>query len=142
MNHAIESAFQMGVFTVVAAGNDQKPARDYSPASAPNAFTVGAIDANWHQWEHSNFGPEINIFAPGVEIESTFISTEMATRKMSGTSMAAPHVTGLALYLLALDPRIQTPRMLSEKIQALGTRNRIHNLKGESPNLIAHNGLH
>ncbi|GFP56060.1 alkaline protease 1 [Trichoderma asperellum] len=141
VNHAVESAFEMGVFTVVAAGNDQKPARDVSPASAPNAFTVGAIDADWHEWEHSNFGPEINIFAPGVEIESTFISTEMATRKLSGTSMAAPHVTGLALYLLALED-LKTPTMLRERILGLGTRNRIHNLKDESPNLIAHNGLH
>lgn len=141
MNHAVESAFEMGVFTVVAAGNDQKPARDVSPASAPNAFTVGAIDADWHEWEHSNFGREINIFAPGVEIESTFISTEMATRKLSGTSMAAPHVTGLGLYLLALE-NLKTPTMLRERILGLGTRNRIHNLKDESPNLIAHNGLH
>ncbi|KAL6907162.1 peptidase S8/S53 domain-containing protein [Trichoderma evansii] len=141
MNHAVESAFEMGVFTVVAAGNEQKPTRDFSPASAPNAFTVGAIDANWHEWEYSNFGPEINIFAPGVDIESTFISTEMATRKLSGTSMAAPHVAGLALYLLGLED-IGTPTMLRERILALGTRGRIHNIRGESPNLIAHNDLH
>lgn len=141
MNHAVESAFQMGVFTVVAAGNEQKPTRNVSPASAPNAFTVGAIDANWHQWEHSNFGPELNIFAPGVEIESTYISTDMATRKLSGTSMAAPHVTGLALYLCGLE-KIENPTALRERILALGTRGRIYNLRGESPNLIAHNGLH
>ncbi|KAL7923737.1 peptidase S8/S53 domain-containing protein [Trichoderma austrokoningii] len=141
MNHAIDSAFGMGIFTVVAAGNDQRAARNYSPASAANAFTVGAINSDWHQWEHSNFGPELNIFAPGVDIESTFISTDMATRKQSGTSMAAPHVAGLALYLCGLE-KMDNPTTLRERILALGTRGRIHNLRGESPNLIAHNNLH
>ncbi|KAM0519543.1 hypothetical protein ACHAPE_003719 [Trichoderma viride] len=141
LNHAVESVFDMGILPIVAAGNDGKPTRQYSPASAANAFTVGAIDADWHYWEHSNFGPEINIFAPGVGIESTYISTDMATRKLSGTSMAAPHVAGLALYLCALE-KIDNPTALRERILALGTRGRIHKLKGESPNLIAHNNLH
>ncbi|KAM0259318.1 hypothetical protein ACHAQJ_003348 [Trichoderma viride] len=139
LNRAVDSAFEMGIFTVVAAGNDQMPARNTSPASAPNAFTVGAIDASWHEWEYSNYGPEVNIFAPGVDIESTFISTETATRKLTGTSMASPHVAGLALYLIALE-NIGTPAKLRERILALGTRNRIHNLRDESPNLIAYNG--
>ncbi|EHK44933.1 hypothetical protein TRIATDRAFT_198568 [Trichoderma atroviride IMI 206040] len=141
MNHAVESAFDMGILTIVAAGNEGRPARLVSPASAANAFTVGAIDADWHQWEHSNFGPEVNIFAPGVNIESTYISTDMATRKLSGTSMAAPHVAGLALYLCALE-KIDNPITLRERILDLGTRGRIHKLRGESPNLIAHNNLH
>ncbi|KAL7794470.1 subtilisin-like protein [Trichoderma ceciliae] len=141
LNRAVESAFAMGILTVVAAGNDQLPARSASPASAPNAFTVGAIDANWHEWEYSNYGPEVNILAPGVEVESTFISTDTATRKLTGTSMAAPHVAGLALYVASLED-IRAPRNLRERILELGTKGRIRDLKDENPNLIAHNGAH
>lgn len=140
MNRAVDSAFQLGVFTVVAAGNDREPARNTSPASAPNAFTVGAIDINWHEWEYSNYGPEVNILAPGVEIESTYISTNTATRKLTGTSMATPHVAGLALYLSALEG-FDSPGKLRDRILELGTKGRIRGLRNETPNLIPFNGV-
>ncbi|KAH6609761.1 hypothetical protein Trco_003107 [Trichoderma cornu-damae] len=139
LNRAVESAFSMGIATVVAAGNGAHPVRSTSPASAPNALTVGAIDADWNEWEYSNFGPEVNILAPGVQIESTFISTDTATRKLTGTSMAAPHVAGLALYLAALED-FETPAKMRERILSLGTKDRIRGLKNENPNLIANNG--
>lgn len=103
LNGAIDTAFRLGILTVVASGNEGIPARYVSPASAPNAFTVGAIDPDWNEWEYSNYGPEVNILAPGIAVESTYISTDNATSTLSGTSMAAPHVAGLAMYLAAYE---------------------------------------
>lgn len=135
----MESAFQSGVLTIAAAGNDNEPTAKMSPASAPNAITVGAIDKSWKMFRDSNFGPEVDILAPGVDILTTHTGSTTATITKSGTSLAAPYVAGIALYLAALE-NINSPSELTRRILALGTRDKATDLKSNTVNLVANNG--
>ncbi|EHK27072.1 uncharacterized protein TRIVIDRAFT_33902 [Trichoderma virens Gv29-8] len=139
LNHAVDAAFEMGILVVVAAGNDAEPARYSSPASSSQALTVGAIDIQWRRCGFSNFGPEVNIEAPGEDIESAFIATDNATAILDGTSMATPHITGLALYLAALE-KTKTAKELRDKVLEVAIKDKAKDLTLETPNLIAHNG--
>ncbi|MDX6348571.1 MAG: hypothetical protein QOF84_3361 [Streptomyces sp.] len=93
-NRAVEGLSKAGVFPVVAAGNDNINACFVSPASSPQAFAVGAIDETDHRAWFSNWGPCVDIHAPGADILSSFLNGTFRT--MDGTAMAAPHVAGIA----------------------------------------------
>lgn len=94
LNESLDALARSGVFPVVAAGNDDVSSCAISPASATEAFTVAATDRTDHRAPFSNFGSCVNLNAPGVDIASAFPGGLYAV--MSGTSMAAPHVTGIA----------------------------------------------
>lgn len=138
-NTAVQSAFTAGVLTVVASGNDNVNASGGSPASAPNALTVGAITSTWAEARFSNFGTSVDILAPGAGILSAWYTSNTATNTLDGTSMACPHVVGLALYLAVLE-NINTPAALTARIKALGTSGKASGLKSGTVNLIAFNG--
>lgn len=138
-NDAVAEAVRAGVFVAVAAGNNNQNAANYSPASEPTACTVGATDINDNRSSFSNFGSIVDIFAPGTDVLSTWIGSNTATRTISGTSMACPHVAGLAAYLIALEGT-RSPAALCQRIQGLSTRNVIANAGSGSPNLLAYNG--
>ena len=138
-NLAIEMAYRQNIHTVVAAGNSNVDAKDTSPASAPNATTVGAIDKNNNRASFSNFGPFVDIFAPGVGIKSTWYTSDTATETLSGTSMACPHVAGLSLYLRAKEG-LRTVKSVQDRIKSLATKNVVGNAGAGSPNLLAYNG--
>ena len=98
-----------GITVVVAAGNSNDNACNYSPASAPLAITVGATDANdarsiWQFGQASNWGTCLDWFAPGSNITSAWIGSNTATNTIDGTSMAAPHVAGAAARYLQTYP--------------------------------------
>ncbi|KAF7561180.1 hypothetical protein G7046_g2963 [Stylonectria norvegica] len=139
-NNAVEAAFRQNVLTVVAAGNSYADASAYSPASAPNALTIGAVDIRNNKPAFSNFGAVVDLFAPGVDIPSTWIGSNMATNIISGTSMACPHVAGLALYLRAKEG-LTTAVAVTNRIKTLATRNVVANAGANSPNLLAYNGI-
>ncbi|UNI25020.1 Oryzin [Purpureocillium takamizusanense] len=141
---AVESAFRSGVLSVVAAGNENQDASNVSPARGPNALTVGAVNANWAVWywnsqQGSNYGSVVDINAPGEDVLSTWIGSTTATNSITGTSMATPHIAGLAIYL-AVAENIGTPAALTKRIKDLATRNKITGIKGGTPNLLAYNG--
>jgi hypothetical protein len=76
-----------GMTVVVAASNYGDDASNYSPARAPEAITVAAIDTSDTRPSWSNYGPAVDIFAPGVGISSAWIDTPGIYATMSGTSM-------------------------------------------------------
>lgn len=139
LNAAVRNTIALGVTVVVAAGNNNANAANYSPASEPLAITVGAIDINDNRASFSNYGSVVDIFAPGVNILSSWIGSTSATNTISGTSMACPHVAGLAAYLIALEG-LTTPASVQSRIKALGTTGKVISPGSGSPNLIAYNG--
>ncbi|KAL4763017.1 S8 family peptidase [Aspergillus foveolatus] len=137
-NQAVEDAYDEGVLSVVAAGNDNTDASDSSPASAPNALTVAASTKSNARASFSNYGSVVDIFAPGQDILSAWIGSTTATNTISGTSMATPHVVGLSLYLIALEG-LSSPSAVVSRIKELATQGVLSNVRG-SPNLLAYNG--
>ena len=85
-------------------GNDDRDACNYSPAAAEKAVTVGASTLGDERAYFSNVGKCVDIFAPGLNILSTYKGSKTATATLSGTSMASPHTAGLLAYLLSIYP--------------------------------------
>ncbi|KAI3545533.1 alkaline protease [Colletotrichum filicis] len=139
MNSAIDAAFDLGVATVVGAGNDGKDASTKSPASAQKAITVGAVAWNWTRADWSNFGADVNIFAPGLDIPSLWRQPGQVS-VVSGTSMATPHVAGLVAYLQALYP-LENAAAVVEKLNELAFKGVVGNSGSGSANALAHSGV-
>ncbi|POS72761.1 subtilisin [Diaporthe helianthi] len=139
-NAAVAAAYDAGITTVVAAGNNGVDAKNYSPASAPEAITVGAIGVTNAKPTWSNYGTIVDIFAPGVDTLSAWIGSDTATNVISGTSMATPHVSGLVLYLKSVLGGLEAPADVAAKITELATADILSGLGTGSPNLKAYNG--
>lgn len=135
-NNAVESSIDTGVFYAVAAGNDSGAnACNRSPASAPSAYTVGSTTSSDARSSFSNIGSCLDIFAPGSSITSTWSTSNTATRTISGTSMATPHVAGAAALVLEQFPT-WSPAQVSSEITSRATPNVISNAGSGSPNLL------
>ena len=94
LNQAVTSLWNSGVFVAVAAGNDDADACNSSPAGASGAFTVAASEKTDAKASYSNWGSCVEAYGPGSAIKSTWLVN--GTMTLSGTSMATPHVTGVA----------------------------------------------
>ncbi|KXN67964.1 putative subtilisin-like protease precursor [Conidiobolus coronatus NRRL 28638] len=138
LNTAVNNAVNKDVVTVVAAGNDNRDACNYSPSSAPAAITVGATDINDKKASFSNYGKCVDILAPGVNILSTWKGSNTATNTISGTSMACPHVAGLAATVLSQGTSASG---VDAKLKALATKNAISGFNTATPNALGFNGV-
>ena len=112
LNEAVNNAVRLGVTVVVAAGNQDVDACSTSPASASLAITVAATASDDSRASFSNYGPCVDIFAPGVGIKSAWFLGGYAS--MSGTSMAAPHVAGAVAVLAGQQPGATASTLTSQ----------------------------
>ncbi|KAK4151275.1 cuticle-degrading protease [Chaetomidium leptoderma] len=139
INSAAAAAVRAGVFFAVAAGNSGDDAKYYSPASEPSVCTVGATDVQDVIAYFSNYGAGVDVFAPGVDVLSSWIGGVDQTNTISGTSMASPHIAGLGAYLLGLlGPK--TPAELCQYLKDTATLGTITNLPSGTINAIGFNG--
>ncbi|MCA1942000.1 MAG: fibronectin type III domain-containing protein [Yonghaparkia sp.] len=115
LNNTVQDAINDGITVVVAAGNDSEPSCYYSPSSATNAITVNAATKNNIDASYSNFGSCSDIYAPGSEVKSADKDSNTDSKILSGTSMAAPHVAGVAARILSHWPEL-TPAQVAAKI--------------------------
>ncbi len=120
LNTATQNAITDGISFAVAAGNSNADACNFSPASTPNAITVGSTSSNDARSSFSNWGSCIDIFAPGSSIKSAWNTSSTATNTISGTSMAAPHVAGAAALILS-GSLSSTPAQVATALTAAST---------------------
>lgn len=138
LNDAVERAVAAGVVFAVAAGNENTDACNKSPASAPSALTVGATDNSDSRASYSNYGSCLDIFAPGSGITSAYYTATNAYASMSGTSMASPHVAGIAAVILGDSPT-STPAQVRSAMLAAATSSVVSNPGSLSPNALLSN---
>lgn len=104
LDTAVISSINSGVVFSIAAGNSNVDASTQSPARVVEALTVGATDSSDIRASFSNYGGVVDLFAPGVDVLSAWIGSDTATNVISGTSMAAPHIAGVAALYLQSHP--------------------------------------
>jgi hypothetical protein len=134
MDEAIERSVTTGVTYAVAAGNDTGDACLGSPARAPSALTVGASDATDARAYFSNYGSCLDLFAPGVDVQSAYYTSNTAVMNLSGTSMASPHVAGAAALFLQANTSA-SPQAVVTALTSKATRDVIMDALN-SPNLL------
>ncbi|MCB5164440.1 S8 family peptidase [Streptomyces bambusae] len=126
LDAAVQRAIASGVSFTVAAGNDSADAGQGSPSRVPEAITVASSTGGDEQSEFSNFGPVIDLYAPGSDITSTWNDSDTGVKTISGTSMAAPHVAGAAALYLAANPTA-TPADTAAALTGAATAGAIKN---------------
>ena len=99
-NTAVNEAVAKGIVFAVAAGNSDDDACNYSPGSAASAITVGATTSTDGLASFTSYGSCVDVYAPGVSIKAAWKTSSTATATISGTSMATPHVAGIAAGML------------------------------------------
>lgn len=134
LDSAVENLYNNGYVMVVAAGNSNTDACTSSPARTSNAITVAATDNTDTRASYSNYGSCVDIFAPGSQINSSWIGSNTATKVLNGTSMATPHVAGVVAELFQSTPTA-TPQTITSNLLNQATSDVVKNPSG-SPNRL------
>jgi subtilisin family serine protease len=132
---AVNNLSNAGVAVAVAAGNSNANACNSSPARAANAITTGSTTTTDARSSFSNFGTCLDIFAPGSGILSAWFSSNTATATLSGTSMASPHVAGVAALYKQANPSASATTIRNALVNN-ATTNVVTNAGTGSPNRL------
>lgn len=134
LDSAVENLYNNGYVMVVAAGNSNTDACTSSPARVSKVITVAATDNTDTRASYSNYGSCVDIFAPGSQINSSWIGSNTATKILNGTSMATPHVAGVVAEMLQSTPTA-SPQTISTNLLNQASSNVVKNPSG-SPNRL------
>lgn len=140
LDSAVQNSINSGVTYAIAAGNDGLNACNYSPARVAAAITVGSTTSTDARSSFSNYGTCLDIFAPGSSITSAWNTSNTATNTISGTSMATPHVAGVAALYLQNNPTA-SPATVAGAITSTATSGRLTGIGTGSPNLLLYSLL-
>ena len=135
LDTAVNNLSNSGVAIAVAAGNSNANACNSSPARAANAITVGSTTTSDARSSFSNFGTCLDLFAPGSGILSAWFTSNTATATLSGTSMASPHVAGVAALYKQQNPNASSTTVRNAIVNN-ATTNVISNPGSGSPNRL------
>lgn len=135
LDDAVRNSIAAGVTYAIAAGNSNADACTQSPARVSQALTVGATTSADARSSFSNFGTCVDLFAPGSSITSAWSTGDTATNTISGTSMASPHVAGVAALYLATDPSAP-PSTVNAAVVNNATSGRLSGIGSGSPNRL------
>lgn len=137
LNDAVNAAFAADIIFSNAAGNNNGNACNYSPASAEDGLSVGSTTSSDARSSFSNYGTCVDVFSPGSSITAAWIGSTSATNTISGTSMAAPHVAGIAAKLMQENPDYDAEKIVDELI-SLSTSGILSGVPTASPNLLSY----
>ena len=137
---AIHNAVRAGLPVIVSAGNASIDACLQSPARAPRAITVAATGQSDARASFSNFGPCVDLFAPGVGVLSAGIGSDTATATLSGTSMSTPHVVGVAALYFEQNPDA-TPKQVRRHIVLQSSMDKVIDPGVDSPNRLLYSKI-
>ncbi len=145
LDAAVRRAIADGIVMCVAAGNSYRDAKNFSPARVIEAITVGATASNDRFASYSNFGSIVDILAPGTSITSAWFGPSSAVYTTSGTSMATPHVAGVAALFLSASPSTlinsTTTSIVQTKLREISTKNKITSVPRSTVNYLLYSNF-
>ncbi len=140
LDAAVNNSIADGVTYAVAAGNENTNACNGSPSRVASAITVGSTTSTDARSSFSNYGTCLDLFAPGSSITSAWHTSSSATNTISGTSMATPHVAGVAALYLQGSPTA-SPTTVANAITSTATTGVVSGAQTGSPNRLLYSPL-